>query len=631
MNTSLLKLFNAVQVHEKKAHKTPSGLLERAVRNGYVLDPAIQATDSLLDTIEQVIGVSGEKANSAFHKSWTVVCDSSMEALVAQQMVHYITTYGFEALGYFQDSTVYIPAEVLELPVNLEGIPLTVVKAMDRAEIYEAVLKLAATVALADETLDDLEAVITGCKFSKSIVEKIGNRELKTRLSDHFGLTPTEPIEFLRHLVSKLTDQSLLIKNSALIRKIKAANGKFLDELLKSAPEDLASIFFRYKPLFLAMKTISRNKAFFNRLRKDATKLHKPLPQDYLNSVTSNIGKGKLDFAKLWTRLQTANVFRKIRLAYSLQYRLGWSGSTVYRVRNGRAWATNLPWDTLMENEGLLRQARDMVLKSIADDLQPNVEGQTFYIPANIHYALPATEKQYTGNFPTGTYVSVPEDLIFGIHWCDTTQRVDLDLSMVGTQGKLGWDGSYRSAKKSLLFSGDMTSAPAPMGASELFYARNVDFVPQILMVNYYNFRPGAEVDCKILVAKEKPEKFDSNYMVDPSNLVATANIHITMRQNVLGLVANVEGENRVYFANTSIGNAISSYNNTYTHHAREYFKTCAFQTLDFRSLLVQAGANVVDSIPGEGEYTNLAPEALDKSTLINLVQRQETHSLAVA
>ena len=631
MNTSLLKLFNAVKVTGKKTHEMPCALLERAVRNGYVLDPAIQPTEALLDTIEQVVGVSGEKANSAFHKSWAVVQNSSMETLVAQQMVHYLTTYGFEALGIYQESSVYIPAEVLELPENFEGIPLTLVKAMDRSEIYEAVLKLAASVALADETLEDLMVVIKGNQFNKSIVEKIGNRELKTRLSDHFGLTPTEPVEFLRHLVSKLTDQSLLIKNAALIRKIKAANGKFLDELLKSAPADLASIFFRYKPLFLAMKSISRNKAFFNRLRKDATSLHKPLPNDFLNSVTSQIWKGKLDFAKLWTRLQTANVFRKIRLAYSLQYRLGWSGSAVYQVRNGRAWATNLPWDALMENKGLLQQARAMVLKSIVTDLQPNVEGQTFYIPECIHYALPATEKQFTGNFPTGTYVSVPEDLIVGIHWFDTSHRVDLDLSMIGTQGKLGWDGSYRSAKKSLLFSGDMTAAPAPHGASELFYARKVDFASQILMVNYYNFHPGAEVACKILVAKEKPEKFESNYMVDPSNVVATANLNISKRQNVLGLVANVEGENRVYFANTSIGNAISSYNNTYTHHAREYFKTCAFQSLDFRSLLVQAGANVVDSIPREGEYTNLAPDALDKSTLINLVQSQEPASLAVA
>lgn len=628
MTTSLLKLFNAVKVSEKQAAEIPQVILERTVRNGYVLDPAIRPSGALLDTIEKVIGISGEKANAAFHKSWSVVRDSSMEALVAQQMVHYLTTYGFKALGVFQESTVYIPAEALELPDTSENIPLSVVKAMDAGEIYQAVLQLGASVALADETLDDLMAVIIGCQFNKALAGKVGNRELKARLNDHFGLTPTEPVEFLRHLVCKLTDESLLIKNNALIGKIKAANGKFLDELLKSAPADLASIFFRYKPLFLAMKSISRNKGFFNRLRKEANRLHKPLPPDFLNNITSHIKNDQLDFAKLWERLKTATIFRKIRLAYALQFRLGWSGSTVYRVRNGRGWATGLDWESVLVNEHLLRQARDMVLKAIVEDLRQNVEGQTVYIPANVHYALPATEKQYTGNLPTGTYVTVPEDMVFGIHWHNNPRCVDLDLSMIGTGGKLGWDGAYRSADQSLLFSGDMTTAPGPLGATELFYAQNVDFAPQILMANYYNFHPGAEVACKILVAKEKPKGWKESYMVDPANIVATATINITRRQNVLGLVANVEGENRLYFANTSIGNAISSYNNAYTGHAREYFKTCAFQALDFRSLLVQAGAKVVDEPPAEGEFTNLAPEALDKSTLINLVQNQETLTL---
>jgi hypothetical protein len=56
-----------------------------------------------LDVVESVVGISGEKANAAFHKSWAVVQDAAMEQLVIQQIVHYLTIYAFEALGIGMD------------------------------------------------------------------------------------------------------------------------------------------------------------------------------------------------------------------------------------------------------------------------------------------------------------------------------------------------------------------------------------------------------------------------------------------------------------------------------------------------------------------------------------------------
>jgi len=252
--------------------------------------------------------------------------------------------------------------------------------------------------------------------------------------------TPSEPIEFLRHLISKLTDESLLIKNDALIEKIQNSNGKFLDVLLQDAPNNLASIFFRFKPLFLAMKTISNNKTFFNQLRKKANKLHLPMPEDYFNSVTSRIKKGNLDLNDFERKLEHTNVFRKIRLANALKYRIHPKESIVYRVRNGRGWATSFDWSNNLKK--ITKQALDIVIGSIVDDIYANVNGKTFYIPPNIHYTLPATEKQFTGNLPTGSYITVSEDLIVGIHWMNTSRRIDLDLSVIGESGKIGWDAA---------------------------------------------------------------------------------------------------------------------------------------------------------------------------------------------
>lgn len=259
METATLRLFNAIQVDQKQHQNIPPAILERTVKNGYILDPAIRPTEALLNTIESVVGLSGEKANAAFHKSWTVVQDSSMEELVTQQIIHYITTYGFETLGIYREDAVYIPHEVLELPAIQENLALTVIKAMDAQELLGRIISLGSGIALSQETLYDIVAIVLDNNFDSGFVQNIGNRELKALLSDFYGLVPTEPVEFLRHLISKLTDESLLIKNDYLIDKIKSSNGKFLDILLKDAPDDLASIFFRFKPLFLAMKSISNN------------------------------------------------------------------------------------------------------------------------------------------------------------------------------------------------------------------------------------------------------------------------------------------------------------------------------------------------------------------------------------
>ena len=595
-------------------------VLERTIRNGYILDPAIPADEKTLQAIEKIVGISGEKANAAFHKSWSIIRDAAIEQLVLQQIIHYLTTYGFEQLGVYSESAVYIPHETLEIPEIKEDVPLTVVKAWTADEMLEKIIMLGSGVALAEQTLADVMAIVEFNKPESQFVHKIKNRELKARLYDYYDIVPTEPVEFLRHIVSKLTDESLLIKNNDLIEKIKSSNRKFLDTLLKQAPDNLASIFFRYKPIFLAMKSASKNKTFFNRLRKKAKTLHQPLPVDYLNNVTAEIKRGDLDTYALAQRLDSASIFRKIRLAYALNFRLNPNDSIVYRIRNGRGWATDFVWDSKLKQE--TQNAFYSVLSSIVDDVRKNVEGKVFYIPANVHYTLPATEKQFTGNMPTGSYVSVPEDLIVGIHWANTEKgRVDLDLSLLGVSGKIGWDSSYRTEKRDILFSGDVTDAPRPKGASELFYIEKGLTEPQIMMVNYYNFEPDNPADCKIMAAHEVPKTLDANYVIDTNNMIATANVNIAKKQNILGLIVSVDGENRFYFTNIILGNSITAQESPCATHAREYLVGNTVNTIHLRDILGRAGAVVVDERPKDHtEYIDLSPEKLDKSTILDII-----------
>lgn len=612
MNEATLRLFNAIQVRSKAPKEIFP--LKRTLRNGYILDPAVYPTAKLLDTIESIIGISGEKANATFHKSWAVVRDTPMEVLVCQQILHYITTYGFEELGFYHKDTIYIPHEPLNLPAIQKDIPLIVIRGMTAQEILDKIIDLGSGIALMQETLDDIMTIVEANNYDSDFIDKIANRELKALLYDFYSLVPSDPVEFLRHLISKLTDESLLIKNDYLLGKIKEKNGKFLDTLLVDAPDDLASIFFRFKPLFLAMKSISRNKTFFNRLRKKATKLHRPMPEDYLNSITKQIKRDTLSLSTLQQKLEKTSIFRKIRLAYALEFRDNPGGSIIYQVRNGRGWTTEFDWPASLDT----RPAQEIVLASIANDIRKNVEGFSIYIPPNVHYALPATEKQFTGHFPTGSYVSISEDMIVGIHWADTDKRVDLDLSLVDKYGKTGWDAGYRTSN--ILFSGDVTAAPLPNGATELFYLKETIQNPKIMMVNFYNFREGDEVETKIIVAHEKARNFSRNYMVDASNIIAFANVNITRRQNILGLIANINGGIRFYFANVTIGNSITAGTGEQSRRAREYLVNRFTNSLDLREVLEMAGATITDEKP-DGEYLDLSPEALNKTTIVDLLK----------
>jgi hypothetical protein len=341
------------------------------------------------------------------------------------------------------------------------------------------------------------------------------------------------------------------------------------------------------------------------------------MPTDYLNNVTSQIKRYKKLYT-LDTHLKNATIFRKIRLAYALQNRLNSCDSIVYKIRNGKGWATEFTWPSYLEDS--TEVVLETVLNSISVDIMSNVYDKILYIPEYVHYTLPASEKQFTGNFPTGSSISVPEDMIVGIHWMNTIHKVDLDLSVIGESGKTGWDASYRSNNRRVLFSGDVTSAPKPNGASELFYLEGCQNEPRILWVNYFNFCSDG-VPAKILVAHEKVTKLNKNYMIDVNNILATANINISKKQTMLGLIAGVDNDNRFYFSQTSIGNSISARVDRISTMSRKYLVNTLINSIDLKDVLLRAGAIITDKVPMNDNYIDLSPESLTKTTIIDLLQ----------
>lgn len=628
---SVIRLFKAVEIKSKKKKEPSKAILKETVKRGFIFSPEVignyseTGLNNLIKAIEKEIGLTAEQMNSSFHKSWKKIKEASMEQLFFEQITHYFTTYGFESLGIYDKDSVYIPNERLDLPNLKEGITLVVIKGYTKGELKEKLLSLLQSgIALSEDTIKDIVDIAVYVGIEEKDIDHTRNKEVKIELYDHFGLVPENPIEFLRYVVYTATDKTLLIKNKATIEAIKSRKNPGVLQLFvrykkRFGLEKLAQIFNRFKPIFLAFRTNARMRSITNRINKLAKKHHKPMQEDYLNTVTAKIKRGdKIEERRLKEELGKANIFRKIRLAYALKFRTRDVDSIIYRVRNGKGYATEFSFD----RKNIAKKIFDVVAESIIDDLKANVKGKKIYIPENIIYALPATEKQFTGDFPSGTCIIIPKDAVVGIHWENAGHnRVDLDLSMVNANRKMGWDSLYRSEDGKILFSGDVTDAPAPKGASELFYVKRQEKDAHVLFVNYYNQKHDSKiaVPIEIITAKEEVKNLSRNYVVNPNNVIAIAKTKINQKQKILGLLVTTTDECRIYFAETHIGNSITSPTSETSENSRKFLFDFYGNTISLNEMLVKAGGKIVRN--KDDCDIDLSPQSLEKDKIISLIR----------
>ncbi len=636
---SILRLFKAVPIVKKYENKTlDKKFLKITLNKGFILSPEITASTNysekeileLIKKIEKELCSNATAMNSTFHKSWEKVASDSTEQLVIEQIFHYITTYGYEALGIYDKESVYIPVEKLKIPkVDIDKIPLIIIKGYTKEELKHKVINLLSSgIALSNETKTDILDILTFVKIKDDEIHTIKNKEVKCVLYTLLNKFPENPVEFLRYLIYIAIGKTLIIKDKRTIEEIKITvkKGDVLGLLInyesKYGLENLAEIFYRFKPLFLSFKGQDESNRIINKIRRLAITHHKPMKDDYLNTITAKIKNGiNITEEKLKDALSKVNTFRKIRLAYALKFRTNTDiDSILYKIRNGKSYATTFEFNEQEKAKKIL----DIVIDSIIDGIKPNLKGKKIYLPNNIIYALPATEKQFTGNLPTGSCIIIPKDMIIGVNWENVDgNRVDLDLSLVGCDsGKIGWDARYKTNDRDILFSGDLTDAPKPDGATELFYIKKQDTAAFILMLNYYNYNESVEVPFKIIAASESAVNFKHNYVVNPNNIVAIAKSKIDKKQKMLGLLITTSAECKFYFTETNIGNVNTSYNEAeYIEQTKRYLLNYYSNMISFNDIIKKSGAKIVED-PKKCDI-NLSIESLEKDTILNLLTKK--------
>lgn len=654
-----IRLFKCLPIKTKQKKAPTKGLLEKTIKRGFVFAPEIIANysnyDELIKLVEEIYGITAEKVNASFHKSWEKVKEADIGQLITEQIAHYLTTYGkkdpigyllqkefmenrgvndlgkkvldledFDASKIYDKDYVYIPKEILKIPKGkIDEIKLVIIKGLTKKELKGKLLKLLNSgIALKEDTIQDVVDIALFVDIDEKDIEVVKNKEVKCILYEYLNMLPENPVEFLRFIIYLATDSTLIIKSKELIDKIKEKKNikiikYFRDYDKKYGYEKLASIFLRFKLLFLALRTNNELKSIINKLRRLAVIYHRPMPEDFLNCITAKIKKcEKIDREKLKSELERVNIFRKIRLVYALRFREGDTKSILYRIRNGKSYSK----DFYFGRKEVAKTIKDIVLESITKDIEKNVKGRKIHIPNYIHYALPATEKQFTGNLPSGTYISVPQDMIVGIHWENIKNNsIDLDLSLLNPAGKYGWDSMYRSEERDILFSGDIVDAPKPKGATELFYVQKQLKAGFILMLNYYNYNEDIKVLFKIIVAKQKVKNLKENYMVNPDNIVTVVQSEIDKRQKILGLLITTTNESRFYFVEASIGKSITSSNSEFAENARKYLMGFYQNSIELEDVLLKAGAFLTNDVNAEYDI-DLSPENLEKDTILDLL-----------
>lgn len=556
--------------------------------------------------------------NETFYKSFATVRDADPMTLLFDQILHYMTTYGAEAAGI--KIPTYVPVQALNIPKNSikNGFKFTVICEATIDACIERLNDYLKSLTAPSEEIKRYLMPILGLTTVKT--DDIKSFEIQVIKHKMDGTVPQSPVNQLRYLVYMTTNETLLIKNKYLRQSIQNANTGDLayNILSKCDMTGLASIFLRYKPIFLAFKQHNKCAPIINYLRRLADTYHKPLTDESLQNFTSLTSKEARDRV-----LKKATNRDLIKLLDAMYARCGIDETMpgVYAIRNGRTFVKE---DGLKPGTKETHHIADYVLDVLLSRIGDSLKNKVYYLPEYVEYVVPTTEKQFIGNIPYGSSISIVPESAFtaGVHWFNQKDdRVDIDLHLNSATQHLGWNAMYRDGSE-IIYTGDQTNAPMPHGGAEAFW-----FEPKgetyVLSVNL--FSGPDQTEFKLFMTNVKPNGEDCqrrNYTFNPNESLFPA-IPLKFDKGSHDMNIGVFCKNSFYFYGGKLSNGIvptANYKQFIDGFTAQITSKC-----NLRTLLELAGAKVITSLEGITPemaplITSLAPEDLTVDTLFDII-----------
>lgn len=593
LNTAILNQFNAVL----EDNKTNTNEIKRMTEYGVIVMPKAVYAFSHIKSYVYNKKVCNESLNKTFHRSWKTIFESMDDYLIQEQYKHYASTYGTGFSGM-----MYLPCEVKEVPNS--SLPLFVIDGLPKNVIVDKCVEmLKSGMALKSETIDDLLFILRSLGYSFKDVDWVKNKEAMVKISDMTGKVPSDQDNFVRYLVYKATGETLVIKNDEAIEKLKYGND-VSKILLSYDATKLSEVFNRYKPLLLALKNKSiKTKKYINKVSKLSKKNHVPMPVNPLNHATNvEINSDN----EHW--LKNATPFALFRALNACHMFIQGKSNHVYKIRNGKTWvSTQYPNEN--KNHAAIKNY-DIILNEIKERFGDSFKGKKVFVPSDVSYSLPTSEKMFVGNIPYGTKIK-GKNLCVGIYWENNWGANDLDLSAVSLNGKVGWNSSF--SNNSLAFSGDMTDATN--GAVEYLHAKDASIEDSLLQVNCYSGDYNNH-SYNIIVGHGN-DNVGRGYMMEPSNLIINEKFNSLSGNSLTGIMSTEDG-NVVFSVYPLFGTSarVSSVDENSKTALNALIEENNYM-LRLEELLTELGVEFTDD---EDEAdVNLSIDEIDRSTFMKL------------
>ena len=427
--------------------------------------------------------------------------------------------------------------------------------------------------------------------FSTSI-DKIKSFELKAcYIEKKKCYDQIDATTLLRLVVYKLTGSTLLINSDSMVSEIKRnlcydyGHRIFIVARFKGREKDLAEIFNRYKKIFLAMKCGEKVNSVINKISHLSKKYHKPLPANaaihYAEACKDN------DIKRIKEILKNCNYTQLIRLFAYAYSDFGTTDTGLYNIRNGKVYYKKR------------KNSCNKHIELIIVELIRRTPRKKYILPTRISYGLPISGKNFVGNYPNGSYITIdPEKFhTVGIHWTNTPQsRVDLDLSMKTKNNTYNWCNTR--VDNAVNFSGDVTDAPISQGgaAEAFFFNPGAATDGNDYFLSVYNFTETSDAKCDIFLEESDKESKKLAYHPD-KQLVEPISFKVESdRPECFGVFT----KNRLYLTKGSFskGNVMDSANADYLGAFSEKLKSTPtlygfFLLLDFPVILLDKGEEI--------------------------------------
>ena len=592
MHPKLIKFFRAALPASPLVEDT-FALQQEALKRGFILNPQVLGED-----VKEFLKTEAINPNSTFYKTWEDVVSKDRISLLMDQILHYASTYGTRRTGI-----PYIPPGEAQAPdfnkyTYIDVISEEALFARCRDMLYSGI-------ALKSETVRLLcDAIKQGLRkgVGEIDIDAVRNREGQAVLCKILDRHPSDPVGLLRYIVYVATFETLLIRSKYLLASIERGAKKFdFTTLSEKELEKLASIFYRFKPLFLAFKSraSSPNRAVINRIRRMAPRFHRPMEPGFWTSLLGT----RPPLESVAAKLSEPNSFKLVSLLQCVRERILMSDQKhprqMYLIRNGKLFVAppkfSFDAPTLEYYSSLAQMLEAELVRRLS------AKACLVRFPAELHLACPTSEKNFIGNLPFGSYYPMKGHNFFGIYWRNEWGTFDFDLSFINWNGvKIGWNEHYNTGDT--VYSGDLTDANPE--ASEIIYCK--DICPDgTIMCNRYDGISGSRF--RFFFGQEDIVDLKAGYMVRPDSIVVSEDLTSDSAEKMLGIVCGA----RIFLMDLGAG----EHQVSVAAHPGEkelIMARKALSFIDLKDLLLKAGFT-------ESDMPDLDLSTLTKDTLITL------------